>query len=306
MAASSLYGLSVSWPYLRIARGEGKEGTGTVVNLLDTIDLHRRIAAFCRHIAANPHILLNPNSDLSIITLDGKPYQDALLIEKLQRIAPELGKDLNKTITAMFSGAAHGWDIFTEEFAVGGLIDSLTPKQRQLLFIPATNDANEGALGSWRVHLCYNPNSTTATFSAKARLERNDTENFILTQMTDENHRHVMRVVRRKNSDRSTLLFRHKLMEMKRKRAITQRKKREETAQKRADQRLRLLQIPVITDKDRLLGLNVKELKAQLDIYRKILKDLVVTQKEFRVGDVKTKAKLQEVVLAAAAQHIQR
>ena len=75
-------------------------------------------------------------------------------------------------IMAMFNGAVNGRDIFTEEFVIDRPFDSLTAEQCQSLFIPATNDANEGALGSWRVHLHYNPNSTTATFSAKARLER--------------------------------------------------------------------------------------------------------------------------------------
>ena len=130
----------------------------------------------------------------------------------------------------MFSGAANGWDIFTAEFAIGGLIDSLTPAQLQLLFIPATNDANEGGLGSWHIHLCYNPNSMTATFSTKACLERNDTENFILTQMTDDDHQHVMHLVRKENADHSTVLFCHKLMETRRNRAITQRKRWDEIA----------------------------------------------------------------------------
>lgn len=189
---------------------------------------------------------------------------------------------------------------------IGGTFDSLTPEQRQSLFIPATNDANEGALGSWRVHLRYNPNSTAATFSAKARIERNDTENFILTQMVEEDHHHVMHIVRKKDKDRSVARFRRNLMETKRKRALVQRKKREENARKRAEQQLRLLQTPVITDKDKLLQLNAKELKAQLDVYRKILKDPVLTSKDFRVGNVKTKAKLQEAVLAAAGRHLER
>ena len=199
MVAIALYRLAVSWPYLCIARGEGKKGSGKVINLLSTIDLHCCMSTFCHHIATNPHILLDLNSDILTITLDGWGYQDAHLVEVLWLVAPELGNDLNKMVTAMFSGAANGWDIFTAEFAIGGLIDSLTPAQLQLLFIPATNDANEGGLGSWHIHLCYNPNSTTATFSAKACLERNDTENFILIQMTDDNHQHVMHLVWKKN-----------------------------------------------------------------------------------------------------------
>lgn len=107
MAAIALYGVSVSWPYLSIARGSGNQGPGTVLNLLDTTDLHRRIVPFCRHIANNPRILLDPDSDLSMITLDGQEYRDPLLIEALRKTVPELD-NLDAMIQAMFNGAADG------------------------------------------------------------------------------------------------------------------------------------------------------------------------------------------------------
>jgi hypothetical protein len=40
---------------------------------------------------------------------------------------------------------------FTSEFAPGGLIDEATAEERELAWMPATNDENEGALGSFRV-----------------------------------------------------------------------------------------------------------------------------------------------------------
>jgi len=41
------------------------------------------------------------------------------------------------------------WKKFTSEFAPGGLIDKATADERKLVWMPSTNDVNEGALGSF-------------------------------------------------------------------------------------------------------------------------------------------------------------
>ena len=82
-------------------------------------------------------------------------------------------------ISSMFSGCMDGWYQFTKEFVPGGPINQLTVEQRSRMFIPATNDANEGALGSWRVNARFHPNGMASGFSNKTRIERNNTEMFI-------------------------------------------------------------------------------------------------------------------------------
>lgn len=168
-----------------------------MVNLLYLGDLHRKLLVFCDQIATNPRLLLGDNpvdsSGWEQRTLDGKPWVDPQLIAAICVMAPEL-PDLEEAPSDMFSGAAEGWCQFTPEFAVGGALEHLTPEQRaQIGFIPATNDAKEGGLGSWRVHVRYHPNSTTASFSAQARVERNNTENFISKLCNDDNLTYVMR-----------------------------------------------------------------------------------------------------------------
>jgi len=73
LAAMTLYGMSISWPYLRTVRGDGSK----VKNLLesDLIDLHRQLPGFCDSIASDPSLLLQTNiQDYSQITLDGEPW----------------------------------------------------------------------------------------------------------------------------------------------------------------------------------------------------------------------------------------
>ncbi|KAL6299850.1 hypothetical protein BKA93DRAFT_741608 [Sparassis latifolia] len=186
LVAMALYGVSVSWPYLHQARGNGE----ALINLLDLTDLHQKIPTFCEHIAAQPDLLLKANSSLDEVTLDGKPYMDPRLLSAARTMAPELPA-LHSMITAMFSGAAKGWRIFTAEFVVGGPFDSLTPEEHALIFIPSTNDANEGVLSSWRVHTRHHPSSTASTFSSQACSECNNTEKCC----DDTDQRYVMRAV---------------------------------------------------------------------------------------------------------------
>ena len=169
LAAMSLYGMSVSWPYLCTVRGDGSK----VRNLLepDIVDLHRRLPGFCDSIAANPSLLLQTDiQDYSQITLDGNPWSHPMTTMSIRVLAPEL-PNLEAAISDIFAGSADGWRHFTQEFVPGGLFDSLTVEQQARIFIPATNDASEGALGSWRVWRRYHPTCTATSFSNKTRAE---------------------------------------------------------------------------------------------------------------------------------------
>ncbi|KAF8889754.1 hypothetical protein CPB84DRAFT_1749218 [Gymnopilus junonius] len=159
MAAMTVYGLTISWPYLGIVHGEGSK----VQNALnqDLIDLHRHLPEFCESIAANPDLLLEANIS-----------------------------------------AAEGWRQFTKEYAPGGPFDSLTPEQQAQIFILATNDANEGALGSY----------TAMSFSNKMCLEQNNTKNFITKLCEADDQIYMMQAVRSRGSSGENTKFHQQLL----------------------------------------------------------------------------------------------
>jgi len=78
--------------------------------------------------------------------------------------------DLKVMISDIFGGA-DGWRQFTQEFVPDGPFDALTLEQWSWIFIPATNDANEGTLGSWRVWCRYHPTCTATSLSNKTHAE---------------------------------------------------------------------------------------------------------------------------------------
>ncbi|KAF8160043.1 hypothetical protein B0H34DRAFT_629894, partial [Crassisporium funariophilum] len=267
MAAMSLYGVAVSWPYLNIVRGAG----GKVVNLLDPdiIDLHRRLPGFCDCIAENPRMLLDAvaNGNFSKTTLDGEPWRNEMLIMSIQILASEL-PDLELMISAMFSGCADGWRQFTQEFVPGGPIDQLTPEQRSQMFIPATNNSNKGALGSWRVNARFHPNGAAAGFSNKARVERNNTEMFIEKLCTDRDQLYVMRQVRTQGSDGENARFREHLLKGQQARASATRKKMQDAENKKQAEIARLTTVGLIVDRGKISKMTISELNDQLSIHR--------------------------------------
>jgi hypothetical protein len=81
-------------------------------------------------------------------SLDGEEWHYPDVIKAIHKMEPEL-PHLKQVLVAFFIGAAETWKRFTSEFAPGGLIDEATVEEKKLAWMPATNDVNEGALGSF-------------------------------------------------------------------------------------------------------------------------------------------------------------
>jgi hypothetical protein len=185
-------------------------------NLLDSriVDLNRHVSDFCRSIADDPSLLLDPAAVHSSahLTLDNEPLHDINILLAAQTLAPDL-PDLPRMISAMFSGAADTWVRFTPEFAEGGPINLIPAEIRSKLYVPSTNDHKEGGLSSWRVHIRYHPNSTPQSFSAMERYRRNDTEAFAAKYITPEDLLHIMRQIRLEEGNGERAAFRKAVVE---------------------------------------------------------------------------------------------
>ncbi|KAJ7067552.1 hypothetical protein C8F01DRAFT_980134 [Mycena amicta] len=272
LAAETLYAVCVSWPYMRYARGGGSEDGG-LINLLDTVELHRKLIPFCQKFADNPTLLLDPTTADSELTIDGQPFMNSLVVEKIRSRALEL-PDLKKALTATFLGAVKGWDIFTTEFKEGGSIDKLTKEERDEMRIDSTNDANEGGLGFLRQQKLKNPAGTIELFSARAMYRHNGTEEFISAHAsTREMTVYAMRETRKLDGSGSQRKFRFERAQRLMNKAAENKARRERHLQKVADRRAALLATPVIVDIPKLNMLNLKQLTAQMRIHWQIFKD---------------------------------
>ncbi len=122
----------------------------------------------------NPDLLLGNEISPSNATLDGENWQNPRVISKIQELAPSLPY-LRELLVVFFQAALETWEQFTSEFAPGGAIDQATTEERELAWLPATNDENEGALGSFRRLICHQPQLTLLDYNALAMFFRNNT-----------------------------------------------------------------------------------------------------------------------------------
>ncbi|KAF8804887.1 hypothetical protein BYT27DRAFT_7225149 [Phlegmacium glaucopus] len=127
-----------------------------------------------QHIIGDPKFLLGPNAAYKME-----------IFNAIQKISPEL-PHLEPLLVSFFKGASKTWKWFTSEFAPGGLIDEATVEERELAWMPATNDVNEGALGSFRVLLRRQPQLTQQGYNALSMFFRNDTEAFMKAKFTEK------------------------------------------------------------------------------------------------------------------------
>ncbi|KAJ7362786.1 hypothetical protein DFH08DRAFT_799807 [Mycena albidolilacea] len=196
VAALAVYGLLVSWLYLAIICGQPSEHTA-FVDMLDLVDLHRRLPIFCMRLAVCPGLIFDHSLLDSELTLDGNSVISPGLLDAVRQADGELPY-LREIITTLFKGCAQSWCQFTSELVCRGPINNLPDSLWRLVGISATNDANEGSLGSMHVAACFHPNISMINFSMCKRVQRNDTENFIWKVMTrPEDHTYIMHRVRK-------------------------------------------------------------------------------------------------------------
>ncbi|KAJ7587291.1 hypothetical protein C8J56DRAFT_1051594 [Mycena floridula] len=239
LASLALYRTSVSWQYMVTVHGTKEEP----VNLLDLTPIHQKLPGFCKNMAKNPHILLNPSTSLDQLTINGLPFEDEILIESTRILVPETENLLFK-------------------FHEGGTFDMLTPQQRKVLFLPSTNDHNKGMLGSYRVHMRYHPSSTPESFSNQTRNEQNNTEAFIKKHCDASDHKYVMREVRKFGASGHQAKFRKSWAALQREKAEKALQRHENTATKKKNTEFKIAA--------------TTKLKDQLHVYRDVLKDPIL------------------------------
>jgi hypothetical protein len=193
--AMILYQQIVTHPYLRQVRGPGTKN----VNVLDLGPLHVAIREHIEQILANPAIIFGADLSAEMASLDGHPWHDPKAVAAVINLMDSL-PHLQAITMAFFRSALTTWIRFSAEFAPGGLIDECSAAKKQLAWMPSTNDMNEGALGGYRVAMRGKPSLTLHQYNLLAMYCRNDTQAFMDTVLTDEDHAYIMREARKVDS----------------------------------------------------------------------------------------------------------
>jgi len=172
VAILALYHQLVSVPYMRYVRGSGK-------GALELGPWNSQTVQHIAWLAENPIKAMSTDEDTYYAsTLDGKCWDDPNVIQAVQNIASRL-PDLCGAFVAFMRGVHTTFVRFTAEFSEGGTIDTMTEAEHASVFLPSTNCANEGELGSLRNALRRFGNIGLLRHNAAAMYSRNETAAYI-------------------------------------------------------------------------------------------------------------------------------
>ena len=280
LAVLALYAQSISHPYMRVVRKPDQE-----INMLDLGSFHHKVLEHMNRIIENPDLLLDNNSSSETGALDGLPWESAEIFQAIQKMKTQL-PHFQSLLVEFFKGAADTWKRFISEFAPGGLIDESTADEKDLAWMPATNDANEGALGSFRVLMRSQPQLTVLHYNAQRMFQQNDTEAFMATKFTQsEDHQFIRKEARKvefskmdKKRKQEIIVFHEE--------KITQKK---EAAERKEKKKAQISQLELVLDKEKIQKLAGQKLKDQLAAFKAAgAPNLNRITARTRVGEIRT------------------
>jgi hypothetical protein len=172
----ALYSISISASYMRQVRGPEHDTT----NVLNLGPLHNKVKAHCQAIIDHPDLLLAPDASYEHGSMDGMIWHQPEVFYAVHQLIPQL-PHLREALIEFFEGALDKWKWFSSEFAPGSTIATASSEKRAQAFMRATNDKNEGALGSFQVQTRHRPSMTLPQHNACAMYKKNGTKSYMRT-----------------------------------------------------------------------------------------------------------------------------
>ncbi|KAL5528602.1 hypothetical protein ACEPAF_7738 [Sanghuangporus sanghuang] len=271
-ACMALYREAVSIPYIQSIRSGSLED----VNALQLGSLLQKVQDHIRKLINSPQIVLSCDNPQSAI-LNGNEYWNRPDTIKAIQILITDGRlpHLEGLFKAFLSGSLAVWKRFSSEFSEDGMIVELTEQEKDLAWMPTTNDANEGALGSYREFARKNPNGTVQLFNALFRYRRNNTENFIQKVLTGEEEQKFLRKRQREDDvQRPDRKRRKEVVDERRCEAATKKQKYELSESRRKEREERVRRTEVELDCNVIEQMTVARLDQQLAKFKSLYKDL--------------------------------
>jgi hypothetical protein len=259
LAVLALYAQAITHPYMRQIRA----ATAEKINMLDLGPLHNKVYKHIIRIVEDPGFLIGPAVTFETGAMDGKKWEQPEVVQIIDQMSPDL-PFLKPILVAFFQGAAETWKRFTSEFAPGELIDEATTEEKNLAWMPPTNDVNEGALGAFRVLMRRQPQLSLLQYNAQAMFRHNKTQEFMQQKFQPEDHQFIRQMARHADSQgeekkRKQMLVDFSEAKIQKKKDTSE--KRKKTASEKA---IRVAAIPLILDKEEVVKLKGEKLKDHL------------------------------------------
>ncbi|KAJ7080892.1 hypothetical protein B0H15DRAFT_953240 [Mycena belliarum] len=260
-----LYYQSVGHPYMRVVRGPGTENT----NVLDLGPLHVEVCSHIRTMIDDPSLIMGSDTSHLTGSLDGQLWEDPEAMNAALALVPTL-PHVREILLAFLRGALATWIRFSAEFAPGGLIDLASATEKEAAWMPSTNDANEGALGSYRVRMRDKPSMSLHQYNAEAMYWRNDTQLFMDVVFEMPDHLFVMREARQVDASGCEAAWRQELVDFRVRLAKLKEDREQAKQQKVKEDREKILATPLLRFVANIYarGMTIPKITAQLDVLR--------------------------------------
>jgi hypothetical protein len=262
LAVMALYAQAISHPYIWYIRAPGRD-----LNMLDLGPLHNEVLIHMQKIINTSDLLVGSRVSHTTGELHGRQWETPELFPTVKAMADRM-PHLKQLVVVFFNGAKETWKRFTSEFTPGGIIDEATLEEKELAWMPPTNDLNEGLLGSYRQFMRFKPLASLLQFNANAMYQRNDTQAWVDRNFLEEDHRDLMRMQREQEASGEEKKKQQELIEFETQRVARRKEAAEKSKQQRAEKNARLAQVPLILDAEVAGKLKGNQLKEQLDAFK--------------------------------------
>lgn len=270
LSVLAVYGQAISLPYMAIVRGP----TATNLGILNLGPIHTRVTQHLTLLLANPLLFIALDANSSQSSLDGNQWSHLEVFYAVKALLPNL-PFFSQAFHAFITGALSTWHRFTADYHIGGTISNATDNDCNMVYMPPTNDCNEGALGAKRQDSRHRPNHSSISYNSITSLKRNDTETFITENLQSKEDTRYLRSVARK-LDSSKLESRKKQAQTDYDRRVVAEKRQKQADRLLKDTTLQSTLDNVILTSD-LLVLQ-KETRAQLELRLKKYRQLLFTK----------------------------
>lgn len=225
-------------------------------------------------------MLLSVDVKFETATMDGKMWETSEVIEIIKGMLEDL-PHLEKCVVGFFTGALQTWERFTAEFAEGGIIDQATDYEKEIAWMPPTNDVNEGALGAMRIHMRMKHNTTVQLYNALARYRHNKTAAFSKQMLTSvEDKAFIMLKARELDASHAEKEKKKAIIVHKDNEVQEKERKKDERERKKAEREAHLNALDILKSEDDVHPKMLrKELEDQLDKYRKLVAGIPLKSK---------------------------
>ena len=259
LAVLALYAQSVSHPYMNEMRTKQ-------ANMLDMGPYHHNVYAHMKKIISDPALLIGTMVSHETGTVDGTCWQSKETIEAIHNMKPDL-PHLEALLVRFFKGAAKGWKHFTSEFTPGGLIDEATAEEKDMAWLPTTNDVNEGALGSFRVLMHRQPQLTVLQYNAQAMFHHNKTQAFMDAKFTSaDDFKFLHKEARNlKGVDKQRKL---EIIDYAEEKIAKKQKTAKERKEKVAEYAAKIANVELVLDRDKVVALTGERLRDQFSAFK--------------------------------------